>query len=130
MNDRPNARELLAIARETFTSEIMPVLPETLRYTGLMIANALVIAQRECEAGDVPDREELERLRVLLSEAPTPFVADGFHARLESYNRRFAKEIRAGRFDDGEKRISMFEHLSQTTADKLAVSNPKALIRK
>lgn len=130
MNDRPDARELLAIARETFTSAIMPILPEALRYTGLMIANALAIVQRESEAGDGPDREEFERLRMLLSEAPTPLIVADLRARLESCNRRFAKEIRAGRFDDGQKRISMFEHLSQTTADKLAVSNPKALIRK
>ena len=54
MNDRPYARELLATARDAFSTEILPALPERLRYTGLMIANALSIAQREVAAGDAP----------------------------------------------------------------------------
>jgi len=128
MNDRPDARELLAIARDTFVTEILPALPEKLRYTGLMIGNALAIAKREIEAGDAPHRAELGRLRALLSESPAPLAGEALRAALEGYNQRFAKDIRAGQFD-GQKRTSMFEHLRQTTVDKLSVSNPKILNR-
>jgi len=128
VNDRPDAGELISISRETFASEVLPALPEKLRYTGLMIANALAIAQRELEAGDAPKHSELERLRVFLRESPVPLTATALRSTLERYKQRIAREIRAGRFD-GPERIAMFEHLRQTTADKLAVSNPKVLDR-
>ena len=126
MNNRPNAQELLAITRETFTAEVLPALPEKLRYTGLMIANAMAIAQREIETGDAHPRAELERLRKLLPEPSKQPGGDALDAALAGYNRCLAREIRAGRFDDRE-RAAMLEHLLLTTAEKLAVSNPQAL---
>jgi hypothetical protein len=127
MNDRPDARDLIAIARDTYTSEILPALPDSLRFTGLMIANALGIVQRETGLGDGPARAELERLRKLLpSRHDESRAGEALRAALEDYNRRLAREIRAGRFD-GEERAAMLQHLRQTTAEKLAVSNPKAL---
>ena len=126
MNNHPNAQELLAIARDTFTVEILPALPEKLRYTGLMIANAMAIAQREIEAGEAPARAEFERLRKLLPERSKPLAGDALHSALAGYNHSFASEIRAGRFDDQE-RAALLDHLRQTTAEKLAVSNPRAL---
>jgi hypothetical protein len=45
--DRPDAAELLEIARETLTRELLPLLPAEQRLTGLMVANALAIAERE-----------------------------------------------------------------------------------
>lgn len=126
MNDRPHARELLATARDAFSTEILPALPQRLRYTGLMIANALAIAQREVAAGDAPARAEYERLCRLLSERPAPLAGDRLYGVLAGYNRRLADEIRAGRFD-GKESAAMVEHLRRTTEEKLAVSNPKAL---
>jgi len=126
MNNRPNAQELLAIARETFTAEILPALPDKLRYAGLMIANALAIARREIEAGEAPLRAECERLRTLFSESLQEAASDALPVALADYNRRLAAEIRAGRFDK-EERAVLLEHLRKTTEEKLAVSNPKAL---
>ena len=126
MNDRPNARDLLETARDAFTAESLPALPEALRYTGLMIANAMVIAQRELESGNAPARAECDRLRKLLSERLEPLAGDALPAALAGYNQRLAREIRAGRFD-GEERAALLEHLRQTTEEKLAVSNPKVL---
>ena len=126
MNDKPDAKNLLATARETFAAEILPALPEALRYTGLMIANAIAIAQREIEAGPAPARAEFERLRALLRERSGAPAGEALYAELAGYNRRLAGEIRAGRFDGGE-RAAMLEHLRQTTEEKLAVSNPKTL---
>jgi hypothetical protein len=126
VNNRPNASELLAIARATFTAEILPALPEELRYNALMIANALAIARREIEAGDTPLRAEFERLTTLLSEIPREVAGEALPAALADYNRRLASQIRAGRFDR-EERAVLLEHLRKTTEEKLAVSNPKAL---
>lgn len=126
MNNRPNARQLLAIARATFTAKILPALPEKLRYSGLMIANALAIARRELEAGDALLRAEHERLRSLFSEGSRELTDAALPAALADYNRRLADEIRAGRFDK-EERAVLLEHLRKTTEEKLGVSNPKAL---
>jgi hypothetical protein len=126
MNDRPDAGELLETARAAFIAEILPALPEAARYTGLMIANAMAIAQREIDAGDAPARAEHERLLGLFSGRLPPVAAAGLHAALKDYNRRLADEIRAGRFD-GQERAAMLEHLRRTTEEKLAVSSPKAL---
>lgn len=125
MNDRPHAAELLKAARTAVVTEILPVLPEVLRYTGLMVANAIAIAERELAAGDTAARAECERLLKLLPEC-SGLPAEGLSAMLARYNRRLAEGIRAGRFD-GEHRGALLEHLRRTTEDKLAVSNPKAL---
>jgi hypothetical protein len=126
MNDRPDATELLEIARRTLLDQILPRLPEDLRYSALMIANAIAIASREHAAGDDDAQAELARLRVFFSERPKPLAGAALHVALAGYNRRLATEIRAGRFD-AKERTALLGHLEKTTVDKLAVSNPKAL---
>ena len=126
MNDLPHAADLLRTAREAVTAEILPALPEALRYTGLMVANAIAIAEREFAAGDAAGRAEGERLWKLLSERSEPLATDTLTDALARYNRLLAGDIRAGRFD-GKERGALLEHLRRTTEEKLAVSNPKAL---
>ena len=70
MRNRPNAADLLAIARETFLSALMPQVPDGDRYTALMVASAMANAERETAAGDEPLRVELERLRAIYPRAP------------------------------------------------------------
>ncbi|HEX2525721.1 MAG TPA: DUF6285 domain-containing protein [Geminicoccus sp.] len=97
-NLRPDHVDLLDIARSTFVGEILPVLPDDKRLAGLMIANALGIAQRMLAA---------------------PAGEDGDQSGL-------CAEIRAGLHDvddAGELRT----HLIKRTLARLAVSNPKAL---
>ena len=91
MNDKPEAAELLAAARDAFNADILPQLPPALRYNGLMIASALAIVLRELEAGDAPARAELERLGALMPDErlETP-AADALRALLAVYNRRLA----------------------------------------
>jgi hypothetical protein len=48
--DHPDAAGLIAAARACFAAEIQPFLRDDLRLTGLMIANALAIAERELRA--------------------------------------------------------------------------------
>ena len=129
MNDRPHAAELLNAAREAVAAEMLPALPEALRYTGLMIANALAIAAREIEAGDTPVRAEYLRLCTLLTETPQPLAGDALREAVGRHSQRLARDIRAGTFD-GEAQSALLEHLRQSTVEKLAVSNPKALQRR
>ena len=126
MNDRPDATELLEIARRTLLDEILPRLPEDLRYSVLMIANAMAIAAREHAGGETAARAELARLCDLFSDRPQALAGAPLAAALAGYNQRLGKEIRAGRFD-GETRAPLLEHLEKTTVDKLAIANPKAL---
>ena|SRR5688572_17658083 len=127
MNDRPDAQNLLATARSALLADILPMLPAGSRYTALMIANAMAIAQREVAAGDAPLAAECGRLRALLSENAAPPAAGAALSDVAAgYNRRLAGEIRAGRFD-GEERAALLEHLRRATNEKLAVSNPKLL---
>jgi hypothetical protein len=129
MNDRPYAGELLRAAREAFAAEILPALPEALRYTGLMVANAMAIAEREIAAGATALRAEHERMQALFSEHSQAPTGDRLQDSLTDYNRRLARAIRAGRFD-GAERGALLDHLRRTTEEKLAVSNPKALQRR
>ncbi len=126
MNDIPEAAELLAIARSTLLDKLLPRLPDELRYDALMIANAMVIAAREHAAGDKAAHAGLARLSALLAERNEPLASAELISARADLNRRLATAIRAGRFDDKD-RAALLDHLAQTAADELAVSNPRAL---
>ena len=126
MNDIPDATELLAIARSTLLDKLMPRVPEELRYDALMIANAMAIAAREHAAGDTAARAALGRLSALLAEHNAPRAGAELISECADLKRRLAAEIRVGRFDDKD-RAALLDHLAQTAADELAVSNPRAL---
>lgn len=49
MTDRPDARELLEIARTAMANELLPFLPPDKRLTGLMVSSALSMAAREMD---------------------------------------------------------------------------------
>lgn len=126
MNDIPDAAELLDIARRTLIDELLPRLPEELRYGALMIANAMAIASREHTAGETAAQAELARLQALYAERATRPAGAALADALTGYNRRLAADIRSGRFDHSE-RAALLDHLAATTADELAISNPKVL---
>ena len=126
MTDLPDAAELLDIARRTLLDQLLPQLPEELRYSALMIANAMAIASREHAAAEPAAQAELARLRDLFAERGKPLSGAALEAALAGYNRRLATGIRNGRFDDKE-RAAVLDHLEKTAADKLAVANPRAL---
>ena len=127
MNDRPDATELLDIARRTLLDELLPRLPEDLRYNALMIANAMAIAMREHAAGDAAGQAEFTRLGGLFGECAKPLSGAALAAALADYNQRLSSEIRGGRFDDQERQ-ALLDHLEKTGSGKLAISNPKALL--
>ena len=125
MNDKPNAPELLEIARRTLVDGVLPQLPEALRYNALMIANAMAIAARESAEGDYVPLAELARLRALFDEGDDTAVG-AVTVALTRYNQRLAAAIREGQFD-GQGRTELNGHLRTTTTDKLKVANPKVL---
>ena len=126
MNDIPSATELLAIARSTLLDKLLPRVPEELRYDVLMIANAMAIAAREHTAGDTAMQAEVARLAALLKDQCKPRAGAELMCARRELTRRLAAQIRAGRFDE-PNRAALLDHLTQTAADELAVSNPRAL---
>ena len=126
MSDIPDATELLAIARSTLLDSLLPRVPEELRYDALMIANVMAIAAREHTAGDAAMQAEVVRLAALLKEQCEPRAGVELISARSDLNRRLAAHIRAGAFDDRDRAV-LLDHLAQTAAGELAVSNPRAL---
>lgn len=128
MKNKPDAVNLLAIARQAFADDISPSLPEAQRYTALMIANAMAIVRREIEAGDEPVKSELQGLCALLGATrPEPHVR-GLDSAVVTLNRELIHNIRAGRYDVDH--APLLAHLRKVTEAKLAISNPKLLSTK
>jgi hypothetical protein len=119
MNIRPDANELLAIARQTLLDELLPQLPGNLRYQALMVANAMAIAGRECVEGEQAQAAEIQRLAELLEDAP---------ATSADVHQALCRAIRQGRFDTpGGEQERLLSALSAITRARLSISNPKAL---
>jgi len=128
MRTRPNALDLIRIAREVFSEQLMGDLPPARRYAALMIANALGGAERELAANEAPLRAELERLTALYPHAP---VTDApLAVLLDRFNRQLAVDIRKGTFmHDRARREQVRTHLVQTTIERMRETNPKYLER-
>ena len=62
-DDAPSGAALLASARRTFLDRLLPTLPDERRYEGLMIANAMGVAEREL-AGRRDVFDENERIEL------------------------------------------------------------------
>jgi hypothetical protein len=130
MTDISDAGDLIATARAALLSELLPALPEERRYAGLMIANAMAIAEREHRLGSETAESEAARLRDLLATAGLPAVARSGVSTLPdvaALRRAIAAAIRAGRFDTPASAASLAADLQRTAAEWVAISNPKAL---
>ena len=116
---RPDAHDLLATALGAFREEILPALPEGKRYTGLMIANALAMVERELAAAKQLSPEPAEA-------APRP------DARMpdEALEQRLIAQIDAAGVSAQQLREGTLEALKAINAARLAITNPKRLARK
>lgn len=110
--DQPDARGLVEIALKTLREVVLPAVPAEQRFSALMIANALSIAERELAGGAGP----AEQLKRLLGE-------DG---DADTLSRRLCAAIAQGRFDG---RADLRPVLWEVVRARLAVSNPKYLQR-
>jgi hypothetical protein len=111
MLERPDARDLVATARESLLAALLPALPPHLHYEARMAANALAIAGRAI-AADTADAEAA--LRAFLPGEADPLAA-------------LARRIRAGEFAPGTPRHAQAQALLAAMARaRCAVSNPRA----
>lgn len=99
---RPDQAELVAIARHAFVDELLPLLPPEHRLTGLMVANALGIAER------------------MMAGVP------GASQDLPGEAAVLCSQIRAGVYDDDDAG-RLRTHLIERTLARLAISSPKSL---
>ena len=114
--DRPTAPELLAAVADFLREEATPALDRTdprLGFQMRVAVNALAILEREARLGPAADAAEQARLVTLL----------GHHGTLEELNGELARQLRAGMRDESD--AMLMAHLGATTADKIAIANPK-----
>lgn len=105
MRDKPTADELMETARATEAKQTPS------RYELLMVAAARDIVAREQATGDAAEQAEHAALKAIYGDGT-----------LRELNRRFAADIRAGRFDDD---ASARDILRAATDAKLAECNPR-----
>lgn len=117
MREQPNAEALLAIARDVLKNDILPLLPSDQRYNALMIANVMAIVSRQCQQGNQPEQEELERWQKGL----------GSDASLQSCAVEMSHNIRAGLYDSPDGRVQLAKMLVPSVRQRVLESNPKAL---
>ena len=128
MINLPEGSELLLVARKTLLDELAPLLGENAKYTVAMIANAMAIATREAEAGEVSALAALARLDRIYEIKARELHGEALRRELVTYDQRLADDIRAGVFDaHNEKRRAVFEHLRESVIARLRISNPKSL---
>jgi len=126
MNDKPNAAELLDIARQTLLELLLPELPPTSKYHALMVANAMGIAGREISASEVDLGRELEPFAALYPSDGEETGGVSPAERLLELNIRLSREIRQGGLD-ADRAGLIYALLQAQTRRRLAISNPKYL---
>jgi Domain of unknown function (DUF6285) len=130
MKDISDAPDLIATARDALLNDLLPRLQKDQRYTALMIANAMAIAMREQRLSFGAGRDEVARLHRLFAEcaiAVAPSDSASVSDELPVLRRTLCSAIRDGSFDDASRSAALVAHLARTTADWVAISNPKAL---
>ncbi len=103
------AEALVSIALETYTQEIVPELTSSKRYTGAMVANALVIAKRRLSHPDPGDA-------LLESLGATSLMA-------------LATALRSGKISSASH-PGLADELLEYLESELAITNPKFLERR
>ena len=127
MREDPNGAALLQAATALLREDVLKALPDDKRHGALMIANAMSIAMRQLEYGDVPERAELQTLRELLGAGPDDHPTP-MRGMLLSLNRQLAGRIRSGDADPGSALHSAaLAHLRATGRQRLLESSPKTL---
>lgn len=131
MREIPFGADLLDTARDILRSELLPGLAPGQRQQALMIANAMAIARRQLDDGDIPERRELSALDQVmeqLRDLPSCDGADLLQSRLIARNRRLCQAIRAGDADPGTAlHDGVLALLLEVSQAKVAQSNPRYL---
>lgn len=118
MHDQPTGPELLALARDVLINDLMPLLPEQYRLDARLVANSMVIAEREAVLGTGPMHQILRELESLYGAIPD-------ERELLS---RFAHDLRVGAFEGSPLRDrSARAMMWRLTVFKLRQANPRYL---
>ncbi|MGE8051397.1 DUF6285 domain-containing protein [Pseudomonas monteilii] len=113
MSFSPDAENLLLTARLSLLNDVLPQLPESLRYQVRMIANAMVIASRELKQGDNANAREAQIVEGLLTQSTA---------------KNLVSAIRSGEFDQpGQLQESLLAGLSEIIRNDLLINKPKAV---
>ena len=122
MRCRPDALELLEAAEKTLAGDVAPDLSNRQRYNVALIASAMGIAQRELSGGISAWPGELAALEKLYGRDRKAESAQS----LDRLNRRFAADLRAGRFDTkGRDRKAAIKMLKEDVLARMAEDNPR-----
>jgi len=126
VRDGPDGTERLRHARALLLGELLPRLPEALRYQARLIAKALAIAAAEQTAGQGPLEAEADALAEFFGEFRTPVAreAEAVEETLLRLNWRLAGEIRGAK-RDGEAPV--YAIVTAALLARLREVNPKLL---
>jgi len=110
MFKKPEPKDILLIARETFVTDILPFLPNEKRYTAAMIANAMAICRRQI-SGTEPCAERALLDAVYGKESKKTFA-------------EFASDLRSGTISE-ITHPALPDQMMAALRIELTVSNPK-----
>jgi hypothetical protein len=123
MQDRPDAAELLEAVAEYLFAELRPEVPREQRFKVLVAANVCAVVAREIEAGEAPDREDLELFRELLGEeGDAPSDPDQLAEEARQAAADLAARLRSGELD--ERLDELTPRLAEHVRRKLDVARP------
>ena len=121
MRNRPNALELLDIARKTLSEEVAKDMSKRQRYNVALIASAIAIASRELTAGILAWDDELDTLRGLYGGD----LAETSDSALARLNRQLAVDLRSGSYDEkSEEQTTVLNLLYRDVLARLDEDNP------
>jgi hypothetical protein len=121
MREPPGGAELLRVAREALRGDVLPSIPEPLRYETLMILRTMAIAERELRNGEAPQLEERDALRAIVGNAA--------EATLGELTMLLAASIRRGEYDaPGDRRASVRSFLLGALRHRLTETNPRYIL--
>lgn len=123
MRNKPDAAELVEVARETLLGELLDEAPDDPQALMRMAARAFAIAARETQTGDEDLVSELRLLGELYGEDAVKTSASNMLDRVAQMNRRFARDIRDGTFD-GACAPGVRALLLEQVRARLRISNP------
>ncbi len=130
MTDRPTLLELIEAVQIHLETQVIPAVKAEpkLYYQTLVAINVLKIAGRELKYGYEQTRAEWARLNALTGVAlplpPDPAAASAALAEREAW---LYDAIRAGAFDEADRRSALLAHLLARAAGALEIANPRFL---
>lgn len=123
MQDRPDAREVLATLGDYLEGELLPALQGPLNYRTRVALNLCRILEREARLGNSYLLRERERLCRLLGLGLEDLLPGSLHDQVEDLNQQLVNELAADHLPSGFE-ASTWDALMATTKEKLAIVRP------